>query len=171
MSPWWRKFVLTSHVTVSVGWLGSVATFLVLAAVGLAGGDDGLARATYQVMEPIGWYVIVPLSIASLVTGVVQALGSPWGLLRHYWVIFKLLINLLATVVLFVHMKPIAYLADMAAAHGMSGGAGRVQVQILVDSAAAVLVLVIATVLSVYKPRGRTGFRAGWFSRRREQPA
>ncbi|XVV06647.1 DUF2269 domain-containing protein [Actinosynnema sp. CA-248983] len=171
MNPWLRKFVLTSHVTASVGWLGSVATFLVLAVIGLTSGDDGLTRATYQVMEPIGWYVIVPLSIASLVTGVAQALGSPWGLLRHYWVIFKLVINLLATVVLFVHMRPIEYLADMASTHGVGGGADRLQVQILVDAAAAVLVLVIATVLSVYKPRGRTGFRAGWTSQRRGQPA
>lgn len=70
------------------------------------------------------------------------------------------MINLLATVVLLVHMRPTEYLADMASTHGMSGGADRLQVQILVDAAAAVLVLVIATVLSVYKPRGRTGFRA-----------
>lgn len=34
MSPTLRKFTLTAHVTSSVGWLGAVACFLVLAAVG-----------------------------------------------------------------------------------------------------------------------------------------
>jgi hypothetical protein len=32
------------------------------------------------------WLVIMPLSVATLVSGLVQALGTTWGLLRHYWV-------------------------------------------------------------------------------------
>ena len=93
MSPGVRKFALTAHVTSSVGWLGAVAAFLALAVVGLTSQDAQTVRATYLVMEPAGWVVLVPLAFASLLTGLVQSLGTTWGLSRHYWVLFKLLIK------------------------------------------------------------------------------
>ncbi len=107
MIPPVRKFALTAHVTASVGWLGSVAAFLVLAIAGLRSSDAETVRASYLAMNLLGWYIIVPLCLASLATGLVQALGTPWGLLRHYWVIIKLLITVLSTVILMVHMRPI----------------------------------------------------------------
>ncbi|WP_063797844.1 hypothetical protein [Saccharothrix sp. NRRL B-16348] len=159
MSPTLRKFTLTAHVTSSVGWLGAVACFLVLATVGMTTTDPQLARATYVVMELIGWAVIVPLSFASLITGLVQSWSTPWGLFRHYWVVAKLLINLLATVVLLVHMKPIGHLADAAATAALTDDLTGTRWQVTADAAAAVLVLLLATALSVFKPKGRIRHR------------
>ena len=82
-----RKFALTAHVTFSVGWLGAVIAYLALAIVGLMTRDVSLARAVYLSLELIGWLVIVPLSFAALLTGLVQSLGTPWGLLRYYWIL------------------------------------------------------------------------------------
>jgi hypothetical protein len=110
MAPGLRKVALTAHVTSSVGWLGAVATFLALALAGLISKDAQLVRAAYLMMELTGWFVLVPLSLASLLTGLVQALGTPWGLFRHYWVLFKLLITVLATVVLLLYMQTLTYL-------------------------------------------------------------
>ena len=56
-------------------------------------------------MELTGWYVIVPLCLASLVTGLVMSLGTRWGLFRHYWVLAKLLITIVAMLILFAYMK------------------------------------------------------------------
>ena len=95
MSAGLRKFVLTAHVTFSVGWLGAFAVFLAIALLGLTSQDARMVRATYLVMEPAAWWVLVPLAFGSLLTGLVQSLGSTWGLFRHYWVLFKLLINAL----------------------------------------------------------------------------
>lgn len=78
MPPALRKLALTAHVASSVGWLGSVATFLVLAVVGLTGEDGQRVRGAYLAMEVTGWYVIVPLAFASLLTGLVQSLGTTW---------------------------------------------------------------------------------------------
>lgn len=64
-----------------------------------------------------GWCVIVPLCFASVVTGLIQALGAPWGLFRHYWIVAKLGIAILATIVLLVHMQPIGDLGRVAAAY------------------------------------------------------
>ena len=122
MTPRLRKFALTAHVTSSVGWLGSVAAFLSLAVAGVTRQDAPMVRAVYLAMDLVTWSVIVPLSLASLVTGLVQSLGTPWGLLRHYWVVFKLLLTVVATGVLLLHTRPIQYMASVAAETALSGG-------------------------------------------------
>src|SRR5918999_1675119 len=94
MSPALRKLVLTAHVACSVGWLGAVAAFMSLAVAGLASDDLDVVRGAYLTMELTGWFVVVPLALASLVTGLVQSLGTNWGLFLHYWVFFKLAINI-----------------------------------------------------------------------------
>ena len=89
----WREFALTAHVNSSVGWLGSVAAFLLVALIALTNADDLTARAASTTMELIGWFVIVPFSAASLLSGVIQSIGTSWGLFRHYWVVAKLVIG------------------------------------------------------------------------------
>jgi hypothetical protein len=162
MAPGLRKVALTAHVTSSVGWLGAVATFLALALAGLISKDAQLVRAAYLMMELTGWFVLVPLSLASLLTGLVQALGTPWGLFRHYWVLFKLLITVLATVVLLLYMQTLTYLAVRAADVALSGGdLGALQtLSPVLHAGAGLLLLLVATTLAVYKPRGLTPY--GW---------
>ena len=151
--------MLTAHVTSSVGWLGAVAAFLALAIAGVTSDDPQRARAAYLAMELTGWWVIVPLCLASLVTGVVQGLGTEWGVLQHYWVVVKLLMTVLATIVLLVHMKPIGHVAGVAARDALERGDLRgLRLQLVADAAAALVVLLVATTLSVYKPRGKTRY-------------
>ena len=169
MTPGLRKLALTAHVTSSVGWLGAVAGFLALAVSGLTSQDAQMVRAAYLAMELTGWLVIVPLSLASLLTGLVQALGTVWGLFRHYWVVAKLLITVLATIVLLVHMQPIGHIADAVARATLAGGELRgLRIQLVVDAGAALAVLLVATALSVYKPRGMTRYGQG--QQQRESP-
>src|SRR5215212_7835928 len=117
-----RKIALTTHITSSVGWLGSVAAFLALAIAGVTSGNAQTVRAAYLAMHLTTWFVIVPLSLASLLTGLVDSLGTPWGLFRHYWVVTKLLLTTLATIVLLVHTQPIDRVAAMAAVTTLSTG-------------------------------------------------
>src|SRR5829696_9370988 len=100
-----RKLALTAHVVSSVGWLGAVTAFLALSIAGLTSKDPQTVRGAYLVMELTGWVVLIPLSLASLATGLVCSLGSSWGLFRHYCVLFKLVINLVATIVLLLYMQ------------------------------------------------------------------
>ncbi len=159
MTPRLRKVALTAHVTFSVGWLGAVATFLALAIAGLTSQDAQMVRAAYLAMALTGWFVIVPLSLASLLSGLVQSLGTVWGLFRHYWVLIKLLMTVLASIVLLAHMRPISYMAALAAERVLSGDELRgLRIQLVADAGAALLVLLVATTLSVYKPRGVTRY-------------
>src|SRR5829696_7708504 len=99
-----RKLLLTAHVTFSVGWLGAVLVYIVLAVTGLASRDRELARAAFMTLETVGWFVIVPCSVAALVTGVVQSLATEWGLFRHYWIVAKLVLTTLGTIILLGHL-------------------------------------------------------------------
>jgi hypothetical protein len=155
-----RKFALTAHVTFSVGWLGAVVGFLALAVASLTSQDAQMVRAAYLAMEVTARFVIVPLSLASLLTGLVQSLGTTWGLFRHYWVLFKLLINLFATIVLLMYMRTLSYFSGVAADTTLSSAdlLGLRSLSPLLHAGAALLLLLVATTLAVYKPRGMTPY-------------
>ena len=89
-----------------------------------------------------------------------MSLGTPWGLFRHYWVIFKLVINVFAVTILLLYTQSIDSFAAIAARETLS----RADLSTLRDpthvvhTSGAILVLLVATTLSVYKPRGMTRF-------------
>jgi hypothetical protein len=160
MTPRLRKLVLTTHIAASVGWLGAVAVFLGLGVAGMTAQDAQMVRGAYLAMEPAAWYVVVPLALASLLTGLVQSLGTSWGLFRHYWILFKFLINLAAITVLLMYTQTLSYLADVAAQTTVSSddlGVLRTP-SVVLHSILALLLLLVATVLAVYKPRGMTPY-------------
>jgi len=120
-----------------------------------------MVRAAYLATGLITWFVIVPLSLASLLTGLVQSLGTTWGLFRHYWVLAKLLLTILGTIVLLLHTQPISLLAGVAAETTLSSAdLGELRIQLVANAGAALLVLLVATTLSVYKPGGHDPVRA-----------
>ena len=139
-----RKLVLTAHVTASVGWLGAVLTYLVLATAAVISKDPQLTSASPIALELVGWYVIAPLSIASVATGLVQSLATEWGIFRHYWVATKFVLSVFAMTILFIHLGTTDQTTPM--------------VQHVVHAAGGLVVLLIATSLSVYKPQGMTPY-------------
>lgn len=154
-----RKFALTAHVTSSVGWLGAVAGFLALAVAGLTSENTQTVRAAYLAMNLTAWCVIVPLSLASPLTGIVQSLGTSWGLFRHYWIVLKLIITIPATIILLLHMQPMGHLARVVAETTLaSGELSGLRVKLVANAIAALVVLLVATALSIYKPMGMTPY-------------
>jgi hypothetical protein len=114
------------------------------------------------------------LSLASLLTGLVQSLGTQWGLFRHYWVLAKLLINVVATIVLLLYMQTLRSLGAVAAEATLSSDdlSGLRDPSPVLHAGAALLLLLAAATLSVYKPRGLTpyGQRKQLEQRRMSQP-
>ena len=161
LTPRLRKLALTVHVTCSVGLLGSVAAFLVLAIAGVTSQDEQMVRASYLAMEVIAQFVIVPLAFASLLTGLIQSLGTPWGLFRHYWVLVKFLLTVFATIVLLIKMELIGHAARLVAETTFPrADLHAVGIQLVVHAAGGLLVLLVPAVLSVYKPPGTTRYGA-----------
>jgi hypothetical protein len=149
-----RRALLTAHIVFSVGWIGAVAAFLALNIVALTTARNDIARSMYIAMNVAGLYVIVPASLLTVVTGVVQGIGTQWGLWRHRWVATKLVLGILATIALLLHQFTAV---RTAAQHAESGiDAHGIGVQLVADASLAAVLLLVATILSVFKPWGLT---------------
>lgn len=169
MPPRLRKFALAAHLIASVGWIGAVAAYIALDVVAATNQDAQTLRAAYLAMELIARYVIVPLAIASLLTGIVMSLGTRWGLFRHYWVLISLVLTIIATVVLLMETRTISSFADRAADPATSSDELHALGNTLVHSIGGTVVLLVILVLNVYKPRGVTPY--GWRKQQEERRA
>jgi hypothetical protein len=159
LPPAGRRAALTAHVATSLGWFGAVAVFLVLAVAGVRSRDERTVQAAYVAMDLSVRFAVVPLAFAALLTGLISALGTAWGLLRHYWVLMKFLLVVVATVVLMLQLTPIGRLAGTAAGAGhRAGELSQARLSLVVHATGGLVVLLGVTVLAVYKPRGLTGY-------------
>ena len=166
LSPGLRKLVLTAHLTASIGWIGALIAYLALGLAAVTTSEPQTVRAAWIAMELTGWYVIVPLAIGALVTGLVISLGTAWGLFRHYWVVISLVLTLFSTIILVLHMPSVSSTvefvkqADDATLIGGLGGD-------LFHPTLGFVILLAITALNVYKPRGLTPY--GWRKQQEER--
>jgi hypothetical protein len=171
MTPSLRKLVLTTHITLSVAWIGAVAAFLALAIAGLTSRNVQVVRVAYPAMELTARFVIVPLAFASLLSGLIQSLGTPWGLFRHYWVLTKFFLTVFAAIVLLKKMPLIGSAARRAADTTLSSAdLHAAAMPLVVHAAGGILVLLVVTILSVYKPWGLTPYGRRKQQERQYQP-
>ena len=163
MTPAVRKLTITAHVTFSVGWLGAVAAFLGLSIAGLTSRDAEVVRGAYLSMDLISRFIIIPMCFAALVTGLLQALGTPWGLFRSYWIMLKFGLASFATFALLVHqfgaMAQAAKRVSGAAAETLfSADFGPLKTELVRAPSLAIVLLLVVTTLGVYKPWGLTRY-------------
>ena len=149
MSPSVRRTVLMVHIIASVGLLGDSAGFLAVAVRAATTDDPALAASSYELLQMFSIVFGIPLSMLSLATGLALGLGTKWGVLRHWWVTAKLLVILSVILVGAFVIGPSLVL--------MRDGTGGRETVLVLASAYQVLVLVLATGLSVFKPGGRRG--------------
>jgi hypothetical protein len=160
MTPAQRKFALAVHVTLSVGWIGAVVAFLALVFAAMSTQDAATLRAAWIGMDLMGWWAIVPLAFASLVTGIVVSLGTKWGLFRHYWTLLSLVLTVVATAVLVGNMQAVSFHASLATGMDdadlatLRGGLGTE----LGHAGLGLVVLLAIQALNIYKPQGLTRY-------------
>jgi uncharacterized membrane protein len=156
MPPALRRAALAVHVITSVGWIGAVVAYLALGIAAAVSNLPQTVRAAWIAMELTGWVAVVPLGVLAFLTGLVMSLGTVWGLVRHYWVIFAFVLTTVALVVLLLHMPSVtatastARNADDAAVLQLGGD--------VLHPALGLVVLVVVAVLNLYKPRGTTRY-------------
>jgi hypothetical protein len=168
MSPAIRKFALTVHITSSVGWIGAVIAFLAIVIAAMSSQDTQTLRAAWYAMGLVGSFVIVPLAVASLFSGILMSLGTKWGLFQHYWVLISLILTLFATLILLGNIQTVNAFATIAAKMddadvimlraGLEGE--------LLHAGIGLVVVVVIQAMNVYKPRGLTAF--GWRNQQKQ---
>lgn len=164
MTPGLRKLALTIHLALSLGWIGAAVSYLVLGVSAVRSKDAESIRAAWIAMELTGWSAIVPLAIGSLLTGLIMSLGTPWGLFRHYWVLITFALTIFCVAILLLHMPTVSAMTQItlvgtAVADGHGGD--------LLHPSLGLVVLLVITVLNVYKPQGVTPY--GWRKQREER--
>jgi hypothetical protein len=157
MTPALRRITFTTHITSSVGWVGAAMAFLALAVIGVASDDERTVRGAYLVMAPAASFVLVPLAHASLLSGIALSLGTTWGLFRQYWVVLKLGITVFATLILLIYMGTFRQMAGVAADPVVDLDVVR-NASPIVHAILALILLLAATVMGVYKPFGMTAY-------------
>lgn len=149
LSPGVRKLVLSVHVVTGVGLLGIDIAVVGLAATAATTGDVATARAAYTSMALLVHPFLPALAVSAFASGVVLSVGTKWGLLEHYWIVTKLLLNL---AVILLGANAVKGLVDQAVA----ATAGAAPMLLVSAFSANLAMLVAATVISVYKPWGKT---------------
>jgi hypothetical protein len=162
MRPALRKLTLTAHITFSIGWIGAVAGFLVLSVAGVTSPNPEVVRGAYISMDLISRFAIIPMCIAALATGIIEGLGTPWGLFRYYWVVTKLALTLIATLLLLMHQNAIAraakWVLGATAIQLVAKDFVPLKTELVQKSALAMVLLLAITTLGIYKPWGLTAY-------------
>lgn len=167
MPPPIRKLALAVHLSCSVGWLGAVVAYLVLDLTVASSHDPMLVRASWVAMGLVVSLAIVPLAIVALVTGLIMSLGTKWGLFRHWWVLFSLVLTIVATGVLLSESGEVTRIAAMASDPTMSDAEMLAFPPTLLHSVGGLVVLLLVQFLNVYKPQGVTPY--GWRKQQEER--
>ncbi|MDT0446016.1 DUF2269 domain-containing protein [Streptomyces johnsoniae] len=160
-----RKTFLVAHVVVSVGWLGLTLCLLVLAVAAAVTGSEETSAAAYRSMRIFGDWLLAPLALSALATGLVLSLGTPWGLIRYRWVLIKFVLTLItATASVFALRAGI----NEAAAAVDAGTPVTDPGGLVIPPAVALTAYLFMTAVSVLKPWGTTrwGRRAAAANRR-----
>ena len=104
-SPSLRKLLLAIHLFSAVGWIGAIVAYIAVNIAALTSSNDTIVRGAFLILKPMLIYAITPLAVTALTTGIVLALVTPWGLLRHRWVVASLWLTGLAVVLLLAHIN------------------------------------------------------------------
>jgi hypothetical protein len=148
-----RRTTLVVHVAASAGWLGLTLGLLALALAAYTSESASMAEASYRSMEVFTDWLVLPLALLTLTSGLVLSLGTPWGLARHRWVFIKFWLTLATTTASVLVLRPGV---DKAAETVASGGAVAEPRDLLMGPAVSLTAYVFMTVISVLKPWGPT---------------
>lgn len=153
-----RRVWVFVHVAVSVGWMGAGAANLVLAASALRSPDGAIpAVVAYRAIHTLDTWLVIPAAFAALISGVVLSLGTVWGLVRHWWVLVKLVLTV--AVIVFATLG-IGVWVEWSLIDTPALGPGPHAVRLVVGAAANLVAFVTMIALSVWKPRGVTPWAA-----------
>lgn len=152
-----RKGVLVLHIASAGAWLGVDVAMGVLIFTALASDDLATRALCYRALELVAVGPLLACGLLSLLTGVVLGLGSRYGLVRYWWVAVKLVLNLVLTALVLVALAPeVAAHADRARQF-QAGLPVPLEVgQLIFPPVVSPAALLVAIVLAVFKPWGRT---------------
>ncbi|WP_437063782.1 DUF2269 domain-containing protein [Streptomyces sp. enrichment culture] len=145
--------MLVVHVVASAGWLGLTLGLLALGVTAASTASPVAVEAAVRSMKLFADWLLLPLALLTLTSGVVLALGTHWGLARHRWVFTKFWLTLVTTAATAFALRPGVNSAVTAVA---AGGALPDAGDVLFGPVVSLSAYVFMTVVSLLKPWGPT---------------
>jgi hypothetical protein len=151
-----RKTVLVLHLLSSAAWIGIDVIVAILVLTGWLNEDPAARALAYQALGTFVAWPMLLAALACLITGVVLGLGTPWGLIRYWWVAVKLVLNVaMCVLVAFVLTPALDAVRQFGEALTANPGATGDVSSLFFPPAVSLTLLTFATLLSVFKPWGR----------------
>ncbi|MGC9665411.1 hypothetical protein ACNTMW_02510 [Planosporangium sp. 12N6] len=154
-----RRLMVIAHIAVSVGWWGLSLCLLALATTARLSDQPATIQAGYRAMAILAHTLVLPVSVASLLTGLLLSIGRPWGLTRHYWILAKLILTVAAAIASNIALPALIGGAVAHLSTGPSGVDTRTANGLVIAPAVAVATYTAIVAISVLKPWGRIGHR------------
>lgn len=151
-----RKTVLVVHIVSAGAWIGLDVVMAVAVFTAFTTDNRQTEAVAYQMLELFVLWPMFCCALVSLLTGLLLGMGTKYGLVRYWWVGAKLVINLLMCTLVLVALRPGVH---SVAEQGREIAAGSpIEVatsEMLYPPIVSPTLLLVATVLAVFKPWGR----------------
>jgi hypothetical protein len=151
-----RKTVLVLHIVSAGAWIGLDVVMAVAVFTAFSTDNRQTEAIAYQLLELFLLWPMFVCGLASLLTGLLLGMGTKYGLVRFWWVAVKLAINLLMCTLVLVSLRPGVHAVAERGREIAAGGSAEVEIgEMIFPPIVSPTLLLIATVLAVFKPWGR----------------
>ncbi|MGW4201041.1 DUF2269 domain-containing protein [Streptomyces sp. NPDC004726] len=148
-----RRAFLVVHVSSAAGWLGLTLGLLALATAAITTESDAMTEAATRSMKVFTDWLVLPLALMTLFSGLLLALGTSWGLARHRWVLTKFCITLVTVTASIFALRPGV---DHAAEAVSSGSSLPNPSDLVMGPIVSFTAYLFMTAISLLKPWGLT---------------
>jgi uncharacterized membrane protein len=156
-----KRWLVSAHILSMVVWFGTTVCFLILMIIATQTSDSRTLHIIYTLVETLDVSLIWPSSLASVTTGALIAILTPWGLFRFYWIVLKEVLSLLSIILGMIGLHPwlLYALTVTSAKEGSLVQAASLVVNQQKQFAGIIFQLIALTlmvVISLFKPWGQS---------------
>jgi hypothetical protein len=151
-----RKLVLLVHIAAAGAWLGLDLVLGILVVTALTSPDATSVGAAAASIATFATWPLIVAGLVTLITGMLLGLATKYGLVRYWWVLAKLVINVvLVTLVVLVLSPGVTALGEAGRAALEDGAAPPIPGTLLFPPIVSSTAVIVAMTLAVFKPWGR----------------
>lgn len=161
LSPRARKVVLITHIASAGSWLGLDLALGILVLTAFTADAQPAAVAAASIASLATWPLIT-IGLLTLASGLVLGLGSKFGLVRYWWVLVKLALNLVLVALVVLVLAPGTGVLAASALDALDSGTSvELRSTLVFPPIVSSTAVIVAMSLAVIKPWGRVGARRG----------
>ena len=151
-----RRAALITHIASAGAWLGMDVVMGIAVLTAVTTPSAGTAALCLRALELFAVWPLLTAGLVCLLSGVLLGLGTKYGLVRYWWVLVKLVLNLVLCTLVLLLLRPTVLEKAEAARRWTATGAGDLSPGDLVfPPIVSTTALLVAVTLSVAKPWGR----------------